>query len=194
MSAGRPKEFIEDEALEKASHLFWKKGYVATSTEELLKTMKIGKGNMYHNFGNKREVLALVIKKYYEDFEENFTKSTRKSKDPIAFIKSFFRDIAEQKLSAHKSGCFMGNLIAELANTDPGMQHMAIKVLAKFENVLKSIVHEAQRNGQLKSKEDPTVLARYLLNLWNGINITRRMYPNRKDLLPLIEFQLSILV
>jgi TetR/AcrR family transcriptional regulator, transcriptional repressor for nem operon len=36
-------------------------------------------------------------------------------------------------------------------------------------------------------------LARYLLNLWNGINITRRIYQTNKELKPLIEFQLSII-
>ena len=193
MPAGRPRVFIEEEALDKAMQLFWKYGYEATSTEDLLAAMKIGKGSMYHNFGGKRDVFKLAVDKYLKDFVKYFTKAINESNNPMEFLRDFFRGIATRDIADHKKGCFMGNIMAELANIDPNLEKKAIDVMRKFEQILKTEIIKAKENGRLKSKEDSKLLARYLLNLWNGTNITGRMYPDNKELAPLIELQLKVL-
>jgi TetR/AcrR family transcriptional repressor of nem operon len=193
MSAGRPKVFVEDEALDEAIKLFWKYGYEATSTEDLLAAMKMGKGSMYHNFGGKKAVFKLALDKYFKDFVKNFPKALEESDDHIEFIKDFFRAIAIRSVADYKRGCFMGNIMAELAAIDPSLESKAIEVMKRFEQIIKSEIIKGKESGRLKTKEDPKVLARYLLNLWNGTNITGRMYPDRKELAPLIEFQLQVL-
>ena len=45
MMAGRPKIFDEKDVIRKASAVFWKKGYEASSAEELLAAMQMGKGS-----------------------------------------------------------------------------------------------------------------------------------------------------
>ena len=42
----RPKEFIPDEAIEKALQVFWHKGYEATSMENLLTAMDLNRGSL----------------------------------------------------------------------------------------------------------------------------------------------------
>jgi TetR/AcrR family transcriptional repressor of nem operon len=87
----------------------------------------------------------------------------------------------------------MGNTIVELSNIDKPMGNMAIKRLKKMKQLFHDLIKKGQQAGQLQSKEAPTVIARYLITMWNGLNITRRMYPDPDCLLPLIEMQLSIL-
>lgn len=193
MSAGRPKDFDDDVVLDRAVDIFWRQGYEATSLEQLLEAMKMGKGSMYHNFGNKREVFRLALNRFMQKFAAWFTSEIESSKDPVEFIRSFFLSIPKQGVNEHQKGCFLGNTVAELACIDPGLEKLATEHLAKIEQTFYIYIKEAQANGKLKSKEDPKLLARHLINLWNGINITRRMYPNPKDLTPLIVFQLKAL-
>jgi TetR/AcrR family transcriptional repressor of nem operon len=193
MSAGRPKDFDEGEVLDRAVDIFWRQGYEGTSLEQLLDVMKIGKGSMYHNFGNKREVFKLCLNRFIHNFGTLFTSEIAVSKDPIEFIKDFFLSIPEQGINARKKGCFLGNTVAELACIDPGLEKLAVEHLAKIEQTFLKYIKEAQSSGRLKSNEDAKLLARHLINLWNGLNITRRMYHNPKDLLPLIHLQLKIL-
>src|SRR6187551_3785824 len=87
MTAGRPKDFDEEVVLDKAMELFWKQGYEATSLEQLLTAMGMGKGSMYHNFGNKRAVFKLALNKFIKNFGSWFESEVSKAKDPIAFIK-----------------------------------------------------------------------------------------------------------
>lgn len=191
--SGRPKDFDEGAVLDKAIDLFWKQGYEATNLEQLLAFMGIGKGSMYHNFGNKREVFRLALNRFMHNFSNWFESEISQSKDPIAFIREFFRNVPKQGSGDHQKGCFLGNTAAELASIDPGLQKVAVEHLEKFEEIFYRYIKSAQQTGRVKSKEDPRLLARHLINLWNGLNITRRMYPNAKDLLPLVEMQLKVL-
>lgn len=193
MSAGRPKDFDEAAVLDKAIDLFWKQGYEATNLEQLLAAMGIGKGSMYYNFGNKREVFKLALNRFVLNFSIWFESEISKSKDPIGFIGEFFRNIPKQGIEEHKKGCFLGNTMAELACIDPGLEKLAAEHLGKIENTFYKYIKAGQQSGKIKSKEDARLLARHLINLWNGLNITRRMYPSAKELLPLVDMQLKLI-
>ena len=193
MTAGRPKDFDVELVLDKAIEVFWKKGYEATNLEELLRVMGMGKGSMYHNFGNKRELFKLVLSRFNQKFIYSLDNDLSKSKDPVSFIKEFFRSIPKQSMDEHRKGCFLGNTIAELACIDPGLEKAAVEHLERIEQTFYKYIKEGQQSGKVRSKTDARLLAIYLINLWNGINITRRMYPNAKELTPLIEMQLKIL-
>jgi TetR/AcrR family transcriptional repressor of nem operon len=47
---GRPKTFDERAVIERAQRVFWRRGYSAASTDELLAAMGIGKGSFYLAF------------------------------------------------------------------------------------------------------------------------------------------------
>jgi TetR/AcrR family transcriptional regulator, transcriptional repressor for nem operon len=191
--AGRPKIFDEQEALEKASNLFWQKGYEATSTEDLIQAMGVQRGSFYHSFGSKKELFLKALDLYEISGLTEFKKLLKDSKNSIELIKSTFLSMVDCPIEEHQKGCFAGNTIAELASIDEELADKAKEYLKLMESLFFEQIKSSQATGELQTKTDAKILARYLLNLWNGINITRRIYPSKKDLIQLIEFQLEIL-
>jgi hypothetical protein len=59
MDMARPKEFDLERALHRAISAFSQKGFAATSTDELMRAMEVGRQSMYDTFGDKR---ALFLK------------------------------------------------------------------------------------------------------------------------------------
>ena len=70
-SRGRPRVFDRLAALAKATHLFWEKGFHATSISDLTQAMEIGSPSLYAAFGSK-EALYIEALKYYRDTYNGF--------------------------------------------------------------------------------------------------------------------------
>jgi TetR/AcrR family transcriptional repressor of nem operon len=62
----RALEFDYDKAIDKATRIFWKKGYSETSLRDLLQAMGIGQGSFYNTLKNKKQ-LYLACLKHYND-------------------------------------------------------------------------------------------------------------------------------
>ncbi len=191
--AGRPKIFDEQQALKKAANLFWERGYEATSTEQLMQVMGLHKGSFYNTFTSKKELFIRAFNTVEDNGFREFKQMLEKGDDPISIIKDAFLSLADCPKHEHAMGCFAGNTIAELTGIDEELVDKAKQQLVAIEDLYYKYIRQAQLSGRLKNKTAPRVLARYLLNLWNGINITRRIYPDKASLLPLIKLQLEIL-
>ena len=60
----RTRSFDEDEVLDRAMALFWRKGFEATSIEELVSVSGINRASMYAVFGDKRRLFLAVLDHY----------------------------------------------------------------------------------------------------------------------------------
>jgi TetR/AcrR family transcriptional repressor of nem operon len=191
--AGRPSQFEESEVLSAAADLFWSKGYESTSADDLLKVMGLGKGSFYHAFGSKRALFEKVL----DQFEHPRIRSLKAALDagqpPLEAIKSFFRSMALEPEQVKRNGCFMGNTISELSNIDKGLSDTASLRLEALEHLFERLLDQARAGGTLKNPSTSSVLSRYLINVWNGLNITRRMYPDPAALQDVIELQLTLI-
>ena len=191
--AGRPKIFDEQQALRKATNLFWEKGYAAASTEDLISVMGLQRGSFYHTFGSKKELYIASLNSHEKASFVEFRNQLSRSEAPIRVIKDAFLGLADCSPQEHMMGCFAGNTIAELSGIDEELVGIAKGHLKTLEAIFFKQIKSSQQSGELKTKSDAKLLARYLINFWNGINITRRMHHSKTELLALVEFQFAVL-
>src|SRR5579872_6867359 len=98
---GRPRSFEETAALEKATQVFWSKGYDGVTIDDLVAGMGVGRPSLYAVFGDKRTIFLRVLKAYAERKGAAAAKallSPRRLRDSIA---GFLRHSVE---SATKKG------------------------------------------------------------------------------------------
>lgn len=190
---GRPSTYDDKDVILKAQHVFWTKGYAATSLEDVLQAMGMGSGSFYNAFkGGKKELFKKALNQRRAALKE-FEVMAKQSESPIDEIKDFFRSIAVADLQTHMQGCFVVNTVVEMAGLDEELRQEAVSILTAVEHFYTRTIRQAQKNGSLKTKADPVVLGRYLITLWNGLNVTRRMYPDKSILKKQIEMQLEII-
>ncbi|MBF8150587.1 TetR/AcrR family transcriptional regulator [Winogradskyella sp. F6397] len=115
----RKKQYIEEDVVEKAMHLFWVKGYEHTSLQMLEKQMGINKFSIYSTFGSK-DGLYIESLKLYRQRVGILIKEIEASNDAVLAIKAYFYKFL--RLSAGNGlgkGCFIGNTLNEIdANAD----------------------------------------------------------------------------
>jgi AcrR family transcriptional regulator len=105
---GRPRSFDERDALEKATQVFWSKGYDGVTIEDLVAGMGVGKPSLYSVFGDKRTVFLRVLKAYAERKGAAAAKallSPQGLRDSIVGFLRYAVESATEKGSAR--GCLM---------------------------------------------------------------------------------------
>jgi TetR/AcrR family transcriptional repressor of nem operon len=190
--AGRPKIYDEEKALDKAIEVFWEKGYEHATPDELLDAMGIGKGSFYLAYkGGKRELFEKSVKRFFNLYSVSFLERLRTTDNPIAAIRSYYYMMADPKTGFWKHGCYFANTIVQ--TKDNTLKKLAQRQMSTLGNAFMDGLRRAKKSGDLKSDLSPEFLGLYLLNLWNGLNITRKMVRDPARLKELIDINLGIL-
>lgn len=190
--AGRPKIFEEEQIIAKAREIFWKVGYEAASTEDLLKAMQIGKGSFYLSFkGGKKELFEKALTSHASNLVKTLNQRLLSSDDPVAELREFFLDLATAPEDEKLKGCFIANTLAEMSIRDTGLKDLATQLLDGLQQAFSLGIDRAKQLGKAGNM-DTELVARHLLNLWNGLSLSRRIYSN-KQLGEIISINLKVL-
>src|SRR6202161_638031 len=92
---GRPRGFDETGALEKATQVFWSKGYDGVTIDDLVKGMGVGRPSLYAVFGDKRAIFLRALKTYAERKGAAAAKALLSPQSLRDSIASFLRDTVE---------------------------------------------------------------------------------------------------
>lgn len=190
---GRPSSIDHQQVLLKAQRVFWEKGFGATSLDDLLKATDMGSGSFYNTFkGGKKELFSKAVAQRREAFRE-FKARLDNAESPVKEIKDFFRSIADADHDTHMRGCIIANAVTEMTFLDQELEGEAAAILKEVEQMFADAIRKEQRAGTLTNPTQAELLGRYLVTVWNGLNVTRRVHPDGAALRELIEMQLSVI-
>lgn len=129
VAAGRKKEFDESEVLNSAMKIFWEKGYVGTSLNDLTETMGIKKQSLYSTFGSKEELFIKATDLYIYNREMSNFKFLYQEDTPLSKrIMNCMMSILSRQCNASKhKGCFV-----TLCQSDLESDNMPIEARQKL--------------------------------------------------------------
>src|ERR1700721_321650 len=95
MDMARTKEFDQERALHRAISAFSQKGFAATSTDELMRAIEVGRQSMYDTFGDKRALFLKAPEVYVSENVRAISVELQAPGSPLCCyperIGSFFR-------------------------------------------------------------------------------------------------------
>ncbi|MDW7691536.1 TetR/AcrR family transcriptional regulator [Flammeovirgaceae bacterium SG7u.111] len=192
--AGRPRQFDEEDVIQKATDVFWEKGYEATSAEDLLKAMNMGKGSFYLHFKGGKEELFRRSMEFRAKQSMNKIKSRfLQSENKLEVIRSLFLERLASKDYFRNYGCLFGNTLVEMANINEELKSIAAEHLGNLEKVFEEVIADAIEKKQFNTSHSPKFIAKHLINTWNGMNITKRMGGQDELLTKIVKMNLKII-
>lgn len=171
MSAGRPREFDYNQALDKAMRVFWQKGYEGTSMPDLTEAMGMNRPSIYAAFGNKEELFTKALDLYTKNSLTALkeTLSAPKLKDAI---ENFLTASATSFTCKERPrGCL--SVQGALACSDEAAAAKK-QAIARREDVTALLLERFKRgvkDGDLPSKTDTASLARFYTTILQGMSI-----------------------
>ncbi|MGH8517134.1 MAG: TetR/AcrR family transcriptional regulator [Panacagrimonas sp.] len=190
----RAREFDEQQAVDKAMRLFWRKGYDAAPLPDLLQEMDLSRSSFYNAFGEKRRVLAEAVRQYMEGGMDGVLLPLFEPDAGRKQIEESFRRILKHTIGPDgRFGCLINNCMAEIAPHDAETRKLLVRARTMVEDGFTRAAERGQADGTISLRESPRSIGRFLLNTFSGLNIASKGRPGRDVLEDIAHMALRIL-
>src|SRR5579864_2050631 len=179
---GRPRGFDELEALEKATQVFWSKGYDGATIDDLVGEMGLGRPSLYAIFGDKRTLFLRVLRAYAERKGALAAKallSPGTLRDALAAFLKYTVESATEKGSAR--GCLL-ECVAPLVN-DAEVRQFLQNAAAGAAALVEGRFRDAISAGEIPSDFPVAVRAIQVTDFARGLTMRALIGTPRKTLL-----------
>jgi AcrR family transcriptional regulator len=149
--------------VEAADDLFYRQGFEHTSFADIAKVVKISRGNFYHHFKTKDDILDAVIKVRLDKTQRILADWEEEGATPEDRIKSYIKILLMNWSMIKDYGCPVGTLCTELAKLSHTSRDKANKVFTLFRVWLKN------QFSQLGHTQDADALAMHVLSWSQGV-------------------------
>lgn len=174
------KQFDTDAALEKAMQMFWRRGYEATSMQDLVDCMGVNRGSMYATYGDKHAIFVAALLRYDENRRRQFIADIESRLPPREAIRALFDGfMSGVNESSSSKGCFLTNTALELAAHDPEVAKIVSHSQEEIEAFFLRSVRAGKARGEISVSVKPTEAARGLLASLIGMIVLSRSRPNK---------------
>lgn len=172
---GRPKQFDADVAVERAMVVFWTKGYGATTPQDLVDALQIGKGSLYNAFGSKRELFDRALARYRQFQDETLATLLDRPGAARERIRAGLRYLIDANFAGEQPrGCLAVNTAAELGGRDAAATTDVQRSFDRTGSALRAVIVHGQATGEIDRDVDPDQAADLLLATSIAIQVMAR--------------------
>ena len=176
------KSFDIDEAVDKATEVFWAKGYEATSLSDLTQAMGVNKGSFYNAFGSKKALFMKALIKYYQDQHIATLNKLRKLDEPVSAIRKLFDILIEQSRADEQfKGCLLVNTALDLPNHEADVDEAVKRGFHDLNAFFVEQIELGIKRGEIAADKDVKSASEGLIALVAGLRVLARgIYTNEE--------------
>ncbi|MEX0349652.1 MAG: TetR/AcrR family transcriptional regulator [Paracoccaceae bacterium] len=134
-----------------ADDMFYQRGFAQTSFADIAENVGISRGNFYHHFKSKDDILQAVIILRRDRTALMLEEWENEGLDPRARIERFIHILIMNRAKISRYGCPIGSLCTELAKLEHAAQEEANTLFDLFRNWLRK---QFERLGQDERADD----------------------------------------
>jgi TetR/AcrR family transcriptional regulator, transcriptional repressor for nem operon len=189
---GRKLEFNYERAVERATGVFWAKGYSAASMRDLLKAMRIGEGSFYHLFASKSRLYLECLRHYNETITRQRLALLEAEPSVRKGLRNFFWGLLDDLDNPRRPYvCLMSRSLSSDV-IDEGMLGSRVKSEMKlFEECLVARLERAKRAGELSADFQVEISAQIIFTFLQGYFRVVKVLKSREEMQRQIEALLT---
>lgn len=182
MARGRPRAFDKDQALDRALHVFWRKGYEGTSLPDLTRAMGINRPSLYAAFGNKEALFRQAVERYLAGPAAHVRAALQAptAREVVAQLLHGSIDLATDQ--GNPRGCFLVQAALACGDEGQAVRGELAQRRAAGETALRERFTRAVAEGDLPPGVDPADLARFVTVVAHGLAVQAASGATRAEL------------
>ena len=194
------KQFNEEETLERALHVFWRRGYASTSMQDLAQATGVLRGSLYNAYGDKRSIFLLAFERYKRRYLAAVGELMKRD-DPVEASRDYFGYVIASMMepipgqddtpSSSTRGCLTTKIATDETAMDDALRQALREMLEGLAEVLEQRLSapDALKRLHLPPKD----AVRLLITLTRGNVVMERIYHSPEELQATADTLLKIL-
>lgn len=184
-------KYNQDEVIEKATVLFWQRGFQGAGMRDIQQALDMRPGSIYARFQSKEGLFKLVIDKYAENSELRLNQVATAS-SPVAALRDFFAEALlhpnEQRFMRQ---CLLIKSVNELDTIGDIAKKAVVEGMQMLQNCFKNIVVSAVEQGELPNNTPVELAANWLQNQFVGLRAFALMQDDQTQIYTMIDKVIS---
>jgi TetR/AcrR family transcriptional regulator, transcriptional repressor for nem operon len=148
--------------------LMLKRGFNATTVDEICAEADVTKGGFFHHFKNKDDIGQAVLKAWGEFGQSIYAEAWKQPGEPLEEIHRLFDIMDGITRRPEPCVCLVGMLTQELSGEHPGFRAACARELDTWTEMFRSRLEAAKSQLKPASNFDPAEVAWFLNSLWQG--------------------------
>lgn len=181
-------KYNPEEAIQKATQLFWEQGFQGTKMRDLQSKLDMRPGSIYAGFGSKENLFRQALDFYVIRSLNNIDSFRLEASSPLVALRAFVEsqifvdgDIKNCRM------CLLVKTLSEAENNNQGLTSLARSGLQKIENKFSIFFSEAQTMGLINKGANCDRLGKWLQMQIMGLVVYSKGLANPDDVSQMIE-------
>lgn len=190
----RPRAFEYQKTLDRAVHLFWKKGFHASSMRDLVHHMKINRASIYSSFGDKES----LFNKSLIDYSDNLIKETAAFLYQHVYVReglynlySYWSKQSSQEINP--CNCLLLNSALDMGNLPEESRSIIDEKAAELKQAIFRYLDYGLQQGQISPYKDWNNIAEFLIGFRQLLLSPVNKNKSEEEIDQLIQVGLSVL-
>ena len=168
-----------DRLVSAATELFLGGSFHNVGIAEICDAAKINKGTFYHFFPSKIDLLLEVIDGYVTGIAQRYDAIAASDDSPARKLRNVFlvpqnQNESWKAIHGVASGCFLGNIILELAATEPIVREKSKWAIDEWSKALQPIVGEFLVSENIRNLDAPAA-ADVIIGIVQGAHVLAKV-------------------
>ena len=164
------KVLNKEHVVEVAARLFFEKGFIYTSMDEIVKVSNVSKSNVYYHFANKDELLDAVIdywiNSYQKDLELVLSQTNFSVEQKILlFLENLSTGI---KSRDYHGGCPFITLAIQAPNDANSVKEKMTYFFTGLTSICENLIKEGIEKKEFKQEANPKEIANLFITNLEG--------------------------
>ncbi len=176
---GRTRTFDEQAVIADAMTVFWRKGYEATSIDDLVQATGINRASMYGTFGSKEGLLLAALDHYVLAINRERLKLLQGKGTVRECLETYFDSLITFSTGDGRGlGCLLTNTAIELSPRNARIRKKLKGIFEHVEGAFRRLIERGQAAGEISPDKDAKALGHFFLTTVQGLRVIARTDPD----------------
>ncbi len=179
-------KYDHDDIIEKATTLFWQRGFHAAGMREIQQALDMRPGSIYARFQSKEGLFKLVVEHYAQNSAERL-KQVAEAESPLNALYDFFETaLTGPDEQRYMRQCLLVKSIAELDIIGEVAKKTVLESMQTLKVGFKHIIEACIEKGELPEHTPTALAAEWLQNQFVGLRAFAILQDDNKAIAQII--------